>query len=99
MKTVYKIRLKGTEQYSMGVIKQVWSASTGKCYRVDFTSKMNKSKDWPDETRLKEHLLKYTKLMGMPADWEIVTMSTDIVVDKPIEDWFDAKMTMILLRR
>ena len=92
----WMIRLKGTHTYSKGAIRSSYSsAHDGKFYYVDWTSK--KGKVWSTEAALKEHLLKYTKLAGMPTEWEVTEITE--APSKPIEDWFDEKMTLKLLKR
>lgn len=89
----WRIRLKGTNTYSKGTIYSGYT--NGKTYYVQWTSKTGKV--WKTEKALKEHLFKYTKLVGMPADWEVTELTETVA--KPIEDWFDANMTLKLLKR
>lgn len=92
----WKIRQKGTHTYSKGTIMSGWDSSkNGKYYYVLWTSKAGKV--WTTEKALKEHLLKYTKLVGKPDDWEITEISEKLC--KPLDDWFDADMTIKLLKR
>lgn len=90
------IRLKGTHTYSKGSIMSGYDSSQGgKYYYVQWTSK--KGKVWTTETALKEHLFKYTKLVGMPEDWEVTEISETVA--KPVAEWFDQNMTLKLLKR
>lgn len=88
----YKIRYSAESTlYSQGIIKRSYDNT----YRVDWASK--KGKVWTTETAVKEHLLKYTKLVSKPDNWVIVQI--DETDTKPIDDWFDSTMVFKLLKR
>ena len=88
---IYKIRHTVTGQFSHGVVQ-------ARCRDRDACVKWSrKGKEWTSEKNVKAHLTKAIGAGVNMANWEILELQ--YLPTKPINDWFDAKMLVKLLKK
>jgi hypothetical protein len=88
MTSVYKIRDK-RGLFSHGVMLKDYK---GKPY-VKWSIK---GKEWKTEKAVRDHLFKWITAVGIP-DWEVVKVTYEPT--KPLQDWFDSKMLVAILKQ
>jgi len=94
MSTIFKIRDKKSGLYSHGVISSYDYA--GFKTISDRIKWSRKGKEWADEKRVKDHLLKCLSYGGIPSSWEIMEFTQQ--PSRELNEWMDAKMLIAVLK-